>query len=100
MVFSSTTDSCFTTLWNKIKVQGWLSLFANENSVAAKPQVIEFFKHCVVSQVCITSKVGKVHVVFISQNLAYVLGIADKGFATCQKNKWPDLPPPLKPLDI
>ncbi|MCD9644936.1 hypothetical protein HAX54_033470 [Datura stramonium] len=49
---------------------------------------------------CITRKVGQVLVVFNSQNLASMLGITDTGFAACQKNKWPDLPPPLKPLEI
>ncbi|MCD9645200.1 hypothetical protein HAX54_033936 [Datura stramonium] len=45
-------------------------------------------------------RVGKILVVFNSRTLIYVLGISCNGFANCQKNKWPDLPPPLKSLDI
>ncbi|MCD7455698.1 hypothetical protein HAX54_029174 [Datura stramonium] len=100
MVFPSTTDSCLTTLWSKIKAQGWTSLFTDENAVVAKPEVIDFFKHFSISRGCITSRVGSILVVFNAHTLASKLGIANKGFATCQKNKWQDLPPSLIPLDI
>lgn len=32
--------------------------------------------------------------------LGSVLRIPCEGFSSCQKNKWPDLPSPLKPLEI
>lgn len=44
--------------------------------------------------------VGKVLVVFDSYKLGSLLGISCDGFLTCQKNRWSDLPRPLKPQDI
>ncbi|MCD9638273.1 hypothetical protein HAX54_022144 [Datura stramonium] len=74
MVFPSTTYSCLTTLWSKIKAQGWTLLFTDENTVVAKFEVIDFFKHLSISRGCITSRVGSILFVFDAHTLASKLG--------------------------
>lgn len=68
--------------------------------MVVKPEIVDFFKNFFISRDCITSRVGKVLVVFDSSTLSYVLGISCVGFAFCPKNKWSDLLLPLKPLEI
>ncbi|MCE3050230.1 hypothetical protein HAX54_046709 [Datura stramonium] len=62
-------------------------------------EIVDFFNHFAISRGCITSRVGKVLVMFVSHNLGS-LGISCDGFAFFQKNRWSDLPPPMKPLDM
>ncbi|MCD9560709.1 hypothetical protein HAX54_019455 [Datura stramonium] len=65
-----------------------------------KAEIVDFFKNFSISRGCVTARVGNVLVVFDSIKLGSWLGISCSEFATCQKNKWPDLPPPLTPLEI
>ncbi|MCE0481274.1 hypothetical protein HAX54_038892 [Datura stramonium] len=99
MVFPS-SDPCLTTLWCKIEAQGWNPLFSDRNAFVAKIEMVEFFKNFSISKGCVTTRVGKVIVVFDSAKLGSLLGVSCEGFVTFQKNKWPDLPLPLNPLDI
>ncbi|MCD7463471.1 hypothetical protein HAX54_050633 [Datura stramonium] len=71
MVFPSPSHSCLTTLWSKIDAQGWTQLFYDKNAVVAKDAIVDFFNNFSITRECITSR-----------------------------DKWPDFPPPLKPLDI
>ncbi|MCD7461115.1 hypothetical protein HAX54_045195 [Datura stramonium] len=99
MVFPS-SDPCLAELWLKIEAQGWNSLFLDRNAFVAKTMVVDFFKHFSISRGCVTAKVGKVLVVFNSATLGSLLDISCTGFDTCQKNKQPNLPSLLNPMDI
>ncbi|MCD9643537.1 hypothetical protein HAX54_031113 [Datura stramonium] len=98
MVFPSSVVG-MNELWNKIDVQKWSGLFSNREAVCTKSEVIEFFKHFSSSRGCITSRVGSILVVFDSHYLGSLLGIPRARFASCRKNKWPDLTH-IMPMEI
>jgi len=64
----------------KLRIQGWLDLFMNTQGGCSIPKFAEFYAHCVVTNVVVTSTIGGHKLRFDAADLGEMLGVLADGF--------------------
>jgi len=64
----------------KLRAQGWLSLFTNTQMGCSVPELAEFYANCVITDGVVISKVNGKEVRFDAQKLGEILGVPSTGF--------------------
>ena len=65
---------------NKLRVQGWLELFANTHQGCSVAELAEFYANCSVTNGVVTSAVNEWHFSFDAATLGEILGVPSRGF--------------------
>ena len=65
----------------KLRIQGWLDLFMNTQGGCSIPKFAEFYAHCVVTNVVVTSTIGGHKLRSDAADLGEMLGVLADGFA-------------------
>jgi len=64
----------------RLRAQGWLSLFTNTQMGCSVPELVEFYANCVITDGVVISKVKGKEVRFDAQKLGEILGVPATGF--------------------
>jgi len=65
---------------DKLRVQGWLELFAVTQLGCYVPDLVEFYAHCSVTDGVVTSEVNGTKRRFDAKELGEILGVPTSGF--------------------
>jgi len=70
---------------DKVRAQGWLTLFTNTHLGCSVPDLGEFYTNCVVTQGVVTSEISGKKLRFEAKTLGEILGVLATGFAVYVK---------------
>jgi len=65
---------------DKLRVQGWLELFTNNQLGCSVPDLAKFYAHCLVTDGVVTSEVNRTKIRFDTKELDEILGVPATGF--------------------